>query len=144
MSQGLSLKSERNNPWFKPWFNISLHTQSIVYVCHSIISMLRVLGINITLYLITFEFFAILFLSNSFWTYFGIFLAGPLFIFWQSFILQKIAICYGKFWLQGLNFVKSMFTDNLWAINMVDFNLLSCSELPFTCTVQTVISYKNK
>ena len=24
------LKSERNNPWFKPWFNILLHTQSIV------------------------------------------------------------------------------------------------------------------
>ena len=25
-----SLKSENNNPWFKPWFNILLHTQSIV------------------------------------------------------------------------------------------------------------------
>ena len=24
------LKSENNNPWFKPWFNILLHTQSIV------------------------------------------------------------------------------------------------------------------
>ena len=24
------MKSERNNPWFKPWFNILLHTQSIV------------------------------------------------------------------------------------------------------------------
>ena len=31
MGQGISLKSERNNPWFKPWFNILLHTQSIVY-----------------------------------------------------------------------------------------------------------------
>ena len=30
MGQGISLKSERNNPWFKPWFNILLHTQSIV------------------------------------------------------------------------------------------------------------------
>ena len=26
----MSLESERNNPWFKPWFNILLHTQSIV------------------------------------------------------------------------------------------------------------------
>ena len=25
-----TLKSENNNPWFKPWFNILLHTQSIV------------------------------------------------------------------------------------------------------------------
>ena len=25
-----NLKSENNNPWFKPWFNILLHTQSIV------------------------------------------------------------------------------------------------------------------
>ena len=25
-----NLKSERNNPWFKPWFNILRHTQSIV------------------------------------------------------------------------------------------------------------------
>ena len=24
------IKSENNNPWFKPWFNILLHTQSIV------------------------------------------------------------------------------------------------------------------
>ena len=24
-----NLKSENNNPWFKPWFNILLHTQSI-------------------------------------------------------------------------------------------------------------------
>ena len=24
------LKSENNNPWFKPWCNILLHTQSIV------------------------------------------------------------------------------------------------------------------
>ena len=24
------MKSERNNPWFKPWFNILLHTESIV------------------------------------------------------------------------------------------------------------------
>ena len=23
MGQGISLKSERNNPWFKPWFNIN-------------------------------------------------------------------------------------------------------------------------
>ena len=30
MGQGKSLKNERNKPWFKPWFNISLHTQSIV------------------------------------------------------------------------------------------------------------------
>ena len=30
MGQGINLKSERNNPWFKPWFNILLHTQSIV------------------------------------------------------------------------------------------------------------------
>ena len=30
MGQGISLKSERNNPWFKPWFNILLRTQSIV------------------------------------------------------------------------------------------------------------------
>ena len=44
MGQGISLKSERNNPWFKPWFNILLHTQ-ISCVCHSIRSMFRVLGI---------------------------------------------------------------------------------------------------
>ena len=25
-----NLKSENNNPWFKPWFNILLQTQSIV------------------------------------------------------------------------------------------------------------------
>ena len=25
-----NLESESNNPWFKPWFNILLHTQSIV------------------------------------------------------------------------------------------------------------------
>ena len=25
-----NLKSENNNPWFKPWFNILLYTQSIV------------------------------------------------------------------------------------------------------------------
>ena len=25
-----TLKSENNNPWFKPWFNILLHTQPIV------------------------------------------------------------------------------------------------------------------
>ena len=30
MWQDISLKSEINNPWFKPWFNILLHTQSIV------------------------------------------------------------------------------------------------------------------
>ena len=30
MGPGISLKSERNNPWFKPWFNILLHTQPIV------------------------------------------------------------------------------------------------------------------
>ena len=41
MWQGISLKSERNNPWF----NILLHTQSIVCACHSIRSMFRVLGI---------------------------------------------------------------------------------------------------
>ena len=28
--QGISLKSERNNQWFKPWFIILLHKQSIV------------------------------------------------------------------------------------------------------------------
>ena len=27
---GISLKSERNIPWFKPWFNILLHSKSIV------------------------------------------------------------------------------------------------------------------
>ena len=26
-----NLKSENNNPWFKPWFNILLHIQSIVF-----------------------------------------------------------------------------------------------------------------
>ena len=41
---GISLKSERNTPWFKPWFNILLHTQSIVYA--TIRLMFRVLGIN--------------------------------------------------------------------------------------------------
>ena len=30
MWQVISLKSETNNPWFIPWFNILLHTQSIV------------------------------------------------------------------------------------------------------------------
>jgi hypothetical protein len=30
MGQGISLKSERNKPWFKPWFNILLQTQSIL------------------------------------------------------------------------------------------------------------------
>ena len=45
MGQGISLKSERKNPWFKPWFNILLHTQSIVCATHSIRSMFRVLGI---------------------------------------------------------------------------------------------------
>ena len=25
-----NLENENNNPWFKPWFNILLHTQSIV------------------------------------------------------------------------------------------------------------------
>ena len=30
MGQGISLESERNNPRFKPWFNVLLHTQSIV------------------------------------------------------------------------------------------------------------------
>ena len=32
LNHGLSgdLKSENNNPWFKPWFNSLLHTQSIV------------------------------------------------------------------------------------------------------------------
>ena len=28
--RSLSLKIERNNPWFKPWFKILLPTQSIV------------------------------------------------------------------------------------------------------------------
>ena len=28
--EGYNLESERNNPWFKPWFNILLHAQSIV------------------------------------------------------------------------------------------------------------------
>ena len=28
--QPKNLKSENNDPWFKPWFNILLHTQSIV------------------------------------------------------------------------------------------------------------------
>ena len=28
--QGISLKSERSNRWFKPWFNILLHTQSVM------------------------------------------------------------------------------------------------------------------
>ena len=27
---GYKFKSERNNPWFKPWFNILLHKQSMV------------------------------------------------------------------------------------------------------------------
>ena len=45
MGQGISLKSWRNNPWFKPWFNISLDTQLLNCVCHSIRSMFRVLGI---------------------------------------------------------------------------------------------------
>ena len=31
MGQGISLKSEINSPWFKPLFNILLHTQSIVF-----------------------------------------------------------------------------------------------------------------
>ena len=43
MVQVISSKSERNKSWFKPWFNILLHTQSIV--CHSMRSMFRVLGI---------------------------------------------------------------------------------------------------
>ena len=30
MKQGISLKSERYNPWFKPWLNILWHPQSIV------------------------------------------------------------------------------------------------------------------
>ena len=34
-----NLKSENNNPWVKPWFNILLHKQSIVIV-------FRVLGIH--------------------------------------------------------------------------------------------------
>ena len=42
MRQGLSLKSERKNPWFKPWLTFSAHT--INCVCHSIRSMFRVLG----------------------------------------------------------------------------------------------------
>ena len=43
-----NLKSETNNPWFKQWFNILLHT--IKCACHSIRSMLRVLG-TVWLYL---------------------------------------------------------------------------------------------
>ena len=42
MGQSISLKSEINNPWFKPWFDILLHTQDCVW--HSIRSMFRVLG----------------------------------------------------------------------------------------------------
>ena len=38
MGQGISLKIERNNPWFKPWFNILLYGQGIR-------SIFRVLGI---------------------------------------------------------------------------------------------------
>ena len=42
-----NLKSENNNPWFKPWFNINLlHTQSIV--CATVDNQcldFRVLGI---------------------------------------------------------------------------------------------------
>ena len=34
------LKSEKNNPWFKPWFNILLHTQCIICA-----TVFRVLGI---------------------------------------------------------------------------------------------------
>ena len=34
-----NLKSENNNPWFKPWFNILLHTQSINCVCHSVLGI---------------------------------------------------------------------------------------------------------
>ena len=42
-----NLKSENNKPWFKPWFNILLHTKSIV--CATIESQcLEYLG-NITL-----------------------------------------------------------------------------------------------
>ena len=40
MGQSISLKSERNNPWF----NILLHTYTINCVCHSIRSVFRVLG----------------------------------------------------------------------------------------------------
>ena len=42
MGQDISLKSERKNPWFKPWFNIFCTHNC---VCHSIRSMFRVLGI---------------------------------------------------------------------------------------------------
>ena len=43
MGQGISLKSEMNNPWFKPLFNILLHTYSIV--CASVDSQcLKYLG----------------------------------------------------------------------------------------------------
>ena len=31
MWQGINLKSERNNPWFKPIFNILLHTHSHLF-----------------------------------------------------------------------------------------------------------------
>ena len=32
MWQDISWKTERKNPWFKPWYNILLHTQSIVHI----------------------------------------------------------------------------------------------------------------
>ena len=37
-----NLKSENNNPWIKPWFNILMHTQSIV--CATLESQLKNLG----------------------------------------------------------------------------------------------------
>ena len=51
MGQDISLKSERKNPWFKPWFNIFCAHNC---VCHSIRSMFRVLGMyNFALHLKT-------------------------------------------------------------------------------------------
>jgi hypothetical protein len=47
-----NLKSENNNPWFKPWFNILLHTQSIV--CATVDSQcLEYLGYITLLFLTT-------------------------------------------------------------------------------------------
>ena len=40
-----NLKSENNNPWLKPWFNILLHTQSIVCATADTQSLEKVLGI---------------------------------------------------------------------------------------------------
>ena len=34
MGHNISLKSERNNPWLNPWFNVLLHTQ--FFVCATV------------------------------------------------------------------------------------------------------------